>query len=313
MRLKAPLIPENEEQRIATLQSLNVLDTESEERFDRITRHISHLLNVPIALVSLVDTNRQWFKSSKGLGAKETSREISICGHAILQDDVLIIPDTLEDERFADNPLVTSEPFIRFYAGCPLKHANGSVLGTLCVIDSKPNQLSEIELNLLKDAAKVTELEMVNKVPNSLDPESGLSNLEGFFMLGRQSMQLCQAYNLNVSLTFLFVKGLLSLKVKSDHVNYQTCISIITRNFKQHLRSSDIMARYDDSSFVALQTNISETDSLKLNDLVNTINKEISTLRLTVDVQVRAGVSTNSADRDLHDLLFDAYASMHQS
>lgn len=112
-----PPIPPDEQQRLAVLRSLHILDTPPEERFDRITRTAQRLFNVPIALISLIDAHRQWFKSCQGLPVSETPRGISFCGHAILADTPLIIPDALLDPRFADNPLVTGEPRIRFYAG----------------------------------------------------------------------------------------------------------------------------------------------------------------------------------------------------
>ncbi len=130
--MKSPDTPNNEEARLKSLHSLDILDTPAEERFDRYTRLAQRMLNVPIALVSLVDTDRQWFKSCLGLDAVETSREVSFCGHTILCDELLVVNDALADERFADNPLVTGAPNIRFYAGYPLIYSDGSNLGTLC-------------------------------------------------------------------------------------------------------------------------------------------------------------------------------------
>jgi GAF domain-containing protein len=124
--LLKPSLPLDECERLDALRALGILDTEGEERFDRITRLAKRLFGVPIALISLVDQDRQWFKSRQGLDASETSREISFCGHAILKDSALVVSDTLNDERFHDNPLVTSEPSIRFYAGQPLRAPGGS-------------------------------------------------------------------------------------------------------------------------------------------------------------------------------------------
>jgi GAF domain-containing protein len=134
--MKAPEYPKNEDIRLAALRSLDILDTEPEERFDRLTRIAKRLFKVPIALVSFVDINRQWFKSCQGLEVKEMPRDISFCGHAILGDDIFIISDTLLDDRFYDNPLVINEPRIRFYAGIPLVISNEIRVGTLCLIDS---------------------------------------------------------------------------------------------------------------------------------------------------------------------------------
>ncbi len=149
---EAPL-PNNESTRVSILHSLHLLDTSEEEVFDRITRLAASVLNVPIALVSLVDKDRQWFKSRVGLAASETPRSIAFCSHAILQDQPLVVEDTLEDERFHDNPLVTSAPNIRFYAGVSLRSLNGLPLGTLCAIDSKPKTLTQRELAILLDLA----------------------------------------------------------------------------------------------------------------------------------------------------------------
>ncbi|RFC36640.1 MAG: HD-like signal output (HDOD) domain, no enzymatic activity [Candidatus Nitrotoga sp. SPKER] len=160
----APGITINERMRIDTLRSFNILDTAPEERFDRITRLAKHLFNVPIALVSLVDTDRQWFKSCVGLSFNETPRNISFSGHAILGTDIFIVPDTLLDKRFYDNPLVTTGPGIRFYAGCPLTVSNGSKLGTLCLIDSEPRILTSEERKLLQELACMVEQE-ITKIP----------------------------------------------------------------------------------------------------------------------------------------------------
>ncbi|MCV2884569.1 ATP-binding protein [Aestuariibacter sp. AA17] len=154
-----PAVPEDEQVRLATLEELDILDTENEERFDRLTRLAKFMSGAPIALVSLVDANRQWFKSKQGLDACETSRDISFCGHAILNDDVLYVPDVKNDERFHDNPLVTGAPDIRSYAGAPLRAHNGKRLGTLCIIDTKPTAYSNDLLVHLRDLADCVEAE----------------------------------------------------------------------------------------------------------------------------------------------------------
>jgi len=158
--MKAPETPADEIQRLAKLHALQVLDTLPEERFDRITRIAKRLFDVPIVLVSLVDQDRQWFKSCQGLDVSETPRDISLCGHAILGSDPFIVEDTALDPRFSNNPLVTSEPFILFYAGYPLMLGDGSAVGTLCIIDHQVRSFTPQDLQLFKDIGRIAESEL---------------------------------------------------------------------------------------------------------------------------------------------------------
>jgi signal transduction histidine kinase len=155
-----PSLPENEQERLEALRNLQILDTLPEESYDRITRLAFKFFNVPIALLSLVDEKRQWFKSKQGLDADETGRDISFCGHAINADEPFIINNAIEDERFHDNPLVTGGPKIRFYAGRPLKTLNGSLVGTLCIISPEPREFTDPDIDALDDLANMVEKEL---------------------------------------------------------------------------------------------------------------------------------------------------------
>lgn len=157
---EAPITPDNEKERLEALKRARILDTDPEERFDRIARVAKHIMDAPIALVTLVDTDRQWFKAKLGLEVAETPREISFCGHAILEDKVLYIPNAKEDIRFCMNPLVTDLPHIRSYIGVPLHSPDGFRLGSLCAIDTKPTNYSDIQIQSLKDLAKCVETEL---------------------------------------------------------------------------------------------------------------------------------------------------------
>jgi GAF domain-containing protein len=167
--MKTPAIPSNEAGRLKALADLFVLDTEPEEDFNLITRFASIYFKVPIALVTLVDKNRQWFKSKCGLDVLETPREVSFCGHAILEDAPMVIEDSLNDERFADNPLVVGSPHVRFYAGAQITLTSGFKIGTLCIIDHTPRHLEPYEIEMLADLARVVANNLEKKTARRME------------------------------------------------------------------------------------------------------------------------------------------------
>lgn len=172
--------PETEAERVATLHSLNILDTPRDDRFDRYTRITARIFDMPIALISLVGRRRQWFKSAEGFEGEETPRDISFCGHAILGDDVFEVRNTRRDARFRDNPLVVEQPHIRFYAGAPLEAPNGHKLGTLCIIDRVPRRLSVEEKTMLKNLADM----VVNEIFDHIDTQSDSASRDSRIISG---------------------------------------------------------------------------------------------------------------------------------
>jgi sigma-B regulation protein RsbU (phosphoserine phosphatase) len=154
-------IPTNENERLAALHSLHLLDTPPEERFNRIPRLLTYMFDVPMAYISLIDADRQWFKAAHGMcDIRQTPRSASFCGHAILSDEALVVPDTKNDRRFFDNPMVTGDPSIRFYAGIPLAGPGGQKIGTLCIADRRPRNFHETDLKALKQVGQLVEREV---------------------------------------------------------------------------------------------------------------------------------------------------------
>lgn len=159
-------IPDNEEERLRKLYELDILDTLEEQAYDDLTMLAAEICNAPIALVSLIDRDRQWFKSHYGLDARETPRESAFCAHAILGEDIMVVEDSNKDERFIDNPLVTGEPHVEFYAGVPLIMSDNNRLGTLCVIGNQARTISDNQKTALKALARqvVSQLELRLKI-----------------------------------------------------------------------------------------------------------------------------------------------------
>ena len=187
----APPTPSDETRRLETLRGLHLLDSLPEERFDRVTRLAKQIFSAPIALVSLIDADRQWFKSVQGLDVRETPRNISFCGHAILDDKIMIVNDATEDQRFCDNPLVCNDPNIRFYAGYPLSAPDGSRVGTLCIIDRVARDITDEQAQLLRELGRMVEEELMDADVATVDPITSLSNRNGFLMIAQHLVSMC--------------------------------------------------------------------------------------------------------------------------
>jgi len=180
--------PADEALRLRALQQMQLLDTPPDERVEIITQLARRLFNVPIVLLSLVDHDRLWFKSRHGLEATESPRDTSICSHVILQDDVYVVEDALHDLRFADDPMVAGEPFVRFYAGVPLKTPAGHCIGALCVIDSVPREFSDDDRRLLRDLGRLAECQLNYIGHATIDDLTQIANRRGFCQLAGQAL-----------------------------------------------------------------------------------------------------------------------------
>ncbi|WP_416769697.1 diguanylate cyclase [Pseudomonas sp. RHF3.3-3] len=310
----APKKPANETARVEKLRSLNILDTPPEERFDRLTRLAKRLFDVPIALVSLVDENRQWFKSCVGLTASETPRDISFCGHAILGDQVLMIPNAESDERFHDNPLVTGAPGIRFYAGCPLTVGEGNKLGTLCLIDTKPRTLNDEERSLLCDLAQMAEQELVAVQMATMDELTLLSNRRGFEALASQGLGVCKRMGKPASLLFFDLNDFKQINDVYGHAEGDLALKNFADVLRIVFRESDVVGRLGGDEFVVLLTGSDHVQvEMIMARLRHTLGERNSGQKRGYDIRFSVGQIEYDPHRhdSIADLLEDADRAMY--
>ncbi|MEG3753224.1 sensor domain-containing diguanylate cyclase [Psychromonas arctica] len=312
--MKKPDIPSNEKQRLATLRSLELLDTLAEERFDRITRLAKRLFDVPIALVTLVDENRQWFKSCIGLEINEGPRETSFCAHAILGDDVLVIPAASEDLRFHDNPLVVEEPKVEFYAGCPLV-INGFRLGTMCIADHQARQFSKEDCDILKDLAKTVEMELSAMQMATHDDLTALLNRRGFLSLAQNSLNLCNRNEFPVSLAYLDLDQFKAINDNFGHEVGDRVLIIFAKLLTDTFRASDVIGRLGGDEFVVLFSN---TDTGNIEQLMSTLatslKDELENSEVSLEVSFSFGITEYEAGKhpNIQILLSDADRAMYK-
>ena len=266
-----PKNPDNEKERLMALKCLGILDTPAQEHFDRITRMAKRLFNVPISSISLIDENRQWFKSKVGLEATETPRDISFCGHTILNDETFIIEDASKDERFVANPLVAGEPFIKFYAGHPLKTRDGYNLGTLCILDLKPRTLSNEDILTLKDLASIVEDELNALKMAASDELTKISNRRGFIELAKHAIAMSARQNAESYIAYFDLNNFKVINDTYGHSAGDKVLVYFANQMQLTFRDSDFYARIGGDEFVVFLSNTTEQlakdaiERLKLN------------------------------------------------
>jgi diguanylate cyclase (GGDEF)-like protein len=313
--MKKPDKPQDEETRLKKLRSLNILDTPPEERFDRFTRLAKRVFNVPIALVSLVDEDRQWFKSCLGLSVGETSREISFCGHAILGDEIFLIADAAQDDRFADNPLVLNEPNFRFYAGCPLRDIDGSKLGTLCIIDTVPRSLSEEDIKTLVDLAELAERELIAIQLATMDDLTKIPNRRGFIAHCRNSLTTCARQGRPTSLAFFDLDELKPINDKFGHAEGDKALVVFADLIRNTFRDTDAYARLGGDEFAVLLT---QTSMGQAEEIVARLRQSVETYNLNAnlgyEISFCEGIVTLEPDHDrsIEALLMQADSLMYK-
>jgi len=313
--MKTPPRPETETARLRALRALQILDTPPEERFDRYTRLASRLFSVPIALVSLVDQERQWFKSRVGLELTEGPRSTSFCGHAIHGEAPLVVRDTALDDRFHDNPLVTGEPHIRFYAGVPLRGPQGLPMGTLCVIDREPREFDEGDLAALVDLASLVEGELGALQAASTDPLTGLSNRAGFKALAGQVLGLAGGRRRgDVVMVFADVDGFKQVNDTWGHAEGDAALQEVAEVLTRAFRKTDVIGRIGGDEFGVLAGVSDPADAPTLvRRLQDAVAARNAATQKPYALQISVGLVhyDPSAHASVEDLLAEADALMY--
>ena len=310
-----PKTPENEAERLHALRALQILDTSDEERFDRVTRMAKRMFGVSISLVSLVDEDRQWFKSKQGLDAPETPRNISFCGHAINQEGLFIVPDTLEDKRFFDNPLVTEAPNIRFYAGYPLKIRQGVNIGTLCLIDPKPREMEAEDRQLLEDLGAMIEQEIKSIQMATLDELTLISNRRGFLTLVDHCLKTCRRNKTSMSFVLFDLNKFKIINDEYGHHEGDFVLKTFAKAMLDSFRDSDVIGRLGGDEFVAMLTDSNaEKIELVLARFASAIEQQNQSLDKPYKIEYSAGLVhfTHDSALSIEEMIQQADEAMYE-
>ncbi|TMP08217.1 GGDEF domain-containing protein [Pseudoalteromonas sp. S3178] len=310
-----PDTPSNEIERLHALRALRILDTAHEERFDRVTRIAKRMFNVSISLVTLIDEDRQWFKSRQGLDVCELPRESSFCGHTINQNELLIIPDTSIDERFFDNPFVISDPKIRFYAGFPLKLKQGVVIGTLCLADNKPRNLSDEEKQLLKDLGTLVEQEIQSIQLATIDELTKISNRRGFLNLAEYTLNRCKQNKVSMSLILFDLNKFKQINDVYGHHEGDFVLSTFAQIMLSSFCDCEVIGRLGGDEFVAM---LSDSNQKKANDVLQRFAEAIkqtnNVLNKPYNIDYSLGLVNFKYDTDktIVEMIQDADTAMYK-
>lgn len=306
--MRGPPVPENEALRLDALRAAYCAYAPREERFDRITRTAKRLLHVPIALISIIEQDEQWFRSVQGLEVAHTPRDISFCGYVVGLNQPFCIPDTLSDPDFADNPLVTGPPGIRSYLGWPLEIAPGVAVGSLCVIDTMPRTFGQDDFDALRDLAGMAETELKvsasanlqNKLlmrlnalqrQGALDPLTGCWNIRGFRELLALGFEEARAHGTDLAVCNLHVNNLQEVANAAHCANLDAVTTMLAQVLRQRLPPQGALARLGPLDFCALIPSASpldlEQELAKLTFPSATVDLPNSKLKIEISLTVQ--------------------------
>ncbi len=264
-------VPVDEEQRLRDLERYGVFEADSDEHFDRILDLAGAIFQTPIVAISLVEADRQWFLAQRGLDTvRETPREMAFCAHAIAHDEVMVVPDARSDERFRSNPLVSSDPHIRFYAGAPLQTPEGHNLGTLCVIDREPRDLNQEQRQLLHRLAQLAMRELELRRLAHLCPVTGLPTRRSFLTIAEREFERSRRDHRPLSLLLFDIDNLRSINNRWGHEAGDRVLADVVRLARTFLKEEDFAARLGDGEFALLLVGIDGDQAMGLADGLRT-------------------------------------------
>lgn len=261
-------LPRDEPYRQRDLERYGVLDQPSDQNFDRLVRLASTVLDAPIALISLIDHQRQWFLARHGLDATETPREMAFCAHAIVGSEPLVVNDARSDLRFCNNPLVIGEPGIRFYAGAPLESSDGHNLGTLCVIDRVPRTFSADQVSVLQDLADLVVREMDLRRQAMLCPLTGLANKMSFMELGQRELNRSLESGKPMALLLIDIDHFARINNSWGHQIGDELLCDVAEVFLSNQRQNDLIGRIHADEFAILMVDCEQDEALERSEII---------------------------------------------
>ena len=295
-------IPEDEEQRLRALERYGVLGTHGDEHFDRLVQLASLILETPIAAISLVADDRQWFLSGKGLPVSQTPRNVAFCAHTIAADEVMVVPDALEDERFMANPLVLEEPGVRFYAGAPLRTSTGHNIGTICAIDRKPRQPSQDQITQLKLLADLVMRELELRRLAHVCPVTGVCNRRTFLDIGEREFRRARREGHPLSLFCFDIDNFRQINNRWGHHGGDRVLAELCHLSRGFLREQDEAGRLGDGEFALLFVDLSHEEALALAESLRVAVTQMGEVQLHSDYKLHISGGLTSMGR--HDTAF---------
>ncbi len=245
---------DSDAERAAAARATGLIDSAPEERFDRYTRLARRLFGVPVALVTLLDDKRVFYKSRQGIAQEDAPRDGAFCEHTIAGDDVFFVENVAVDERFARHPMVAGEPGVRFYAGCPLVNVDGYRIGTVCLIDYKPRKFSEDDASTLRDIASMVASEMTALQLSTVDQVTGLSNRRAFQVIAEQALAMCARNSGSATLLMFDIDRFRHLNERFGHSVGDSALKAFGHLMRDAFRDSDVVARLGGDEFCVLLT-----------------------------------------------------------